>query len=86
MYKVFFTKKAEKHLAKLARVDAKRIIEKLQGLTYPFSPNYDIDKMGGFENVYRLRVGKTRTFFELDIDEREIWIRKCKYRGGAYKN
>ena len=85
MYEVLFTKKAEKDLNKLAREVAKKLIKKLQRLTYPFPPNFDIDKLEGFESFYRLRVGKIRTTFEVDFETQEIWIRKIKYRGSAYK-
>lgn len=86
MYKILFTKKAEKDLKKLARRDAKYVIEKLLEFTYPFPQNYDIQYMGGFENYFRLRVGRVRIFIEVDEKAQEIWIRKIGYRGRVYKN
>ena len=85
MYEILFTKKAEKELGKLAYTDSQRLIQKLQKLSYPFVSNFDIVKMGGYEVFYRLRVGKVRAIFELDHKNKEIWIRKIKYRGSAYK-
>ena len=85
MHEVLFTKKAEKELGKLAPSDRRRLIKKLQEFTYPFPSNFDIDKMGGYEGFYRLRVGKVRTILEIDQESKEIWIRKIKYRGSAYK-
>lgn len=85
MYKALFTRKAEKELDKLARHDAKRVVKKLQKLTYPFPKNMDIRKLKGTEGFYRLRVGKLRVIFEVDSQQEEIWIRKAGYRGGFYK-
>jgi len=85
MFKIFFTKKSEKELSKISKIDAKRVMERLLKLDYPFPQNFDIDKMEGTKNFYRLRVGQTRTFVELDIPKKEIWIRKVRYRGSAYK-
>ena len=85
MYEVLFTNKAEKELGKLAQADAKRLVEKLHKLTYPFPTNLDILKMEGYEGFYRLRVGQVRTLFEVDFSRKEIWIRKIKYRGSVYK-
>ena len=76
MYRVLFSKKARKELSKIARVDTKRIIEKLRGLDYPFPPNFDIDKVESKKDFYRLRVGRTRTCIELDFNKKEIWMDK----------
>lgn len=86
MYKVIFHKKADKDLSKISKTDAKRVIEKLQLIDYPFPKNFDLDKMEGDDNYLRLRVGTVRVIFEIDHIEKEIWIRKVKYRGQVYKN
>jgi mRNA interferase RelE/StbE len=84
-YKVIVSKKTNKQLQKLSRVDLKRIVEKLLYLDYPFPPNFDIDKMTNEDNYFRLRVGTTRIVFEIDYAAKEIWIRKIKSRGQVYK-
>lgn len=85
MFNVIFTKKSEKELSKISKVDAKRVVERLLKLDYPFPQNFDIDKMEGTKSFYRLRVGQTRTFLELDIAKKQVWVRKIRYRGSAYK-
>ena len=85
MYKVFFENKAHKELLKLSRVDTKRVSEKLQGLSYPFPPNFDIDKISGETDYFRLRVGNMRIIFKIDYIGKRIIIRKIKSRGQVYK-
>lgn len=86
MYKVFFENRAYKQLSKLSKTDAKRVSEKLQKLGYPFASNYDIDKISGEEDYFRLRVGVIRIIFKIDYIGKRIIIRKIKYRGQIYKN
>jgi len=85
MYKILFTKKVDKELSKISKSDAKRVIEKLLKLDYPFPINFDIDKMTNRSDYFRLRVGTIRALFEIDHTKKEIWIRKIKYRGQVYK-
>lgn len=84
-FKVFFTRKAEKELGKIAKADAKQILKRLLVVTFPFPKNYDIDSYSGFEGWYRLRVGRLRCLIEVDRKKQEIWVRKVGYRGGVYK-
>lgn len=44
----------------------RRVIEKLKLLEKGFSPLLDIKKLKGYQNHYRLRVGKFRVLFFLD--------------------
>lgn len=85
MFKVFFTAKADKELARLASTDIKRILEKLPLLSSPFTSNLDIKKLINQPDFYRLRVGKMRIIFEVDTVKKEIWVRKIGYRGGIYQ-
>lgn len=85
MYEVRFTNKAEKELTKIAGFDRKNLLKRIIQITFPFPQNYDIDKLVGGEDFYRLRTGSVRTFLEVDQKNKQIWIRKIKYRGGAYK-
>lgn len=86
MYEVHFTNKSRKEIKKIAKFDKKNLLKRIANLTFPFPPNLDISKMTNGANYFRLRVGTTRTIFEIDHIEKEIWIRKIKYRGQAYKN
>lgn len=84
MYKILLTKKSLKELDKLASVDIKRILLVLKSFSYPFSSKYDIKKMAGGIDFYRLRIGNIRILFELDHKQKEIWVRKIAYRGSIY--
>ena len=85
MYSVFFTSKAEKNLEKIAKKDAKKTVQKISKLSYPFPTGLDIKPITGISNFYRLRSGRIRALFEMDKTKNEIWIRKVGYRGGIYK-
>ena len=83
-YSVFFTKKSEKDLTRLAAHDAKHIIRRVQQLDVPFPNTLDIKKMSGVPRFYRLRSGSVRALFEVLEDRKEIWIRTIDYRGNIY--
>lgn len=85
MYEVYFTKKSEKELNKIAEHDRVNLLNKISELAFPFPKSFDIAKISGVQNFYRLRSGKTRTIFEVDQTKKEIWIRKVGYRGQIYK-
>lgn len=85
MYKILFTKKAEKDLDKLTRTDVIKIIKTLQNFTYPFPPHFDIKKLVNTPDFYRIRTGKIRIIFEIEHKQKTIWIRKAGYRGGIYR-
>jgi len=85
MYKVLLTKRAGKGLTKIAKPDSKRIVERFQKLSYPFPTNFDIAKIAGKKGYFRLRVGNTRTIFEVDEIKNQIILRRIDYRGRIYK-
>lgn len=85
MYKIYFTKKAEKELDRLSSIDIQATLLKVTKLTFPFPVNLDIKRLVGITGFYRLRIGKVRVIFEVDEVKKEIWIRKLGYRGGIYR-
>jgi len=85
VYKIYFTKKAEKELDKLSSIDTQSTLLKVTKLTFPFPVNLDIKRLVGITGFYRLRIGKVRAIFEVDEIKKEIWIRKIGYRGGIYR-
>lgn len=85
MYQVFFTAKAEKELLRLSTTDKKRVLQKIQKLSSPFSHSLNIKKLINVTSFYRLRIGKVRIIFEIDHQEKEVWIRKIGYRGSIYQ-
>lgn len=88
-----FRKNAIKFLEKVDIEDAARIREKINQLLIfveeqgiiPFT-ELDIKKMkGDKEGFYRLRIGKIRIVFIVDIDSAEIEIYTIGSRGDVYK-
>lgn len=85
MYKIYFTKKAEKELDRLSSIDIKQTLAKIAKLKSPLISSLDIKKLVGVPGFYRLRSGKIRVIYEMDEDKKEIWIRKVGYRGSIYR-
>ena len=46
----------------------------------------DVQKLRGYENVYRIRVGDTRVVYEVDWDEKLINIQFVGHRSKAYRS
>ncbi|MBP5975424.1 type II toxin-antitoxin system RelE/ParE family toxin [Brasilonema sp. CT11] len=88
-----FRKKAIKFLETANSEDVENIREHInqiaiaveeQGII-PFT-ELDIKKMkGNWEGFYRLRIGKNRIIFIVDIDSRDIEIYTIGARGDVYK-
>ena len=85
MYKLVFTAKSKKELNKLSKEDAKKILAKINQLSYPFNTNLNIAKLAGSKRSYRLKAGKLRAIFELDHQAGFIWITKIGYRKDIYR-
>jgi mRNA interferase RelE/StbE len=88
-----FRKKAIKFLEKANPEDVENIRQQLnlifttieeQGII-PFT-ELDIKKMkGDWEGFYRLRIGKNRIIFSVDVDTKNIEIYAIGARGDVYK-
>lgn len=46
---------------------------------------FDLKKIEGLEEVYRIRLGKIRVIYEIFWKDRKIFIMKVEFRGKAYK-
>lgn len=88
-----FRKKALKFLEKADTEDVENIREKINQIVIaieelgiiPFT-ELDIKKMkGDWEGFYRLRIGKNRIIFTVDIDSKDIEIFTIGARGDIYK-
>lgn len=88
-----FHKRAIKFLEKLNSEEIERIREQLNQLflsveeqgIIPFT-ELDIKKMkGDWEGFYRLRIGKIRIIFTVDIDLNDLEIYAIGVRGDIYK-
>ncbi len=61
-----------------------RIAVGLKGLL-ELPPEGDIKNMKGYTNLYRLRIGTFRILFEVNHDEKIIYIQAVGNRGDIYK-
>lgn len=84
MYKIYFTRKAEKELLHLSSIDRESVLEKIPLLSSS-KARLDIKKLVNAAGFYRLRVGKVRVIFEILGDRKQLWIRKVGYRGSVYR-
>jgi len=85
MFKVYVSKKALKSLEEIPQSYKQRILELLRALEKdPLPEGYDLKKLKGFENAYRVRVGKYRVVYEVDWKERKVLVVFIGHRSGAY--
>jgi mRNA interferase RelE/StbE len=85
MYRIVFTKQANRALHKMSRNTARLIREKLDQLAQdPHVRNPNLTKLQGRPG-YRLRVGDWRVIYELEDDRLVILVLKIAPRGGFYR-
>jgi mRNA interferase RelE/StbE len=84
MYRIVFTKQADRSLRKMSRNTARLIRDKLSLLAQdPYARNPNVTKLQGRPG-YRLRVGDWRVIYELEDDRLLIMVLKVASRGGVY--
>ncbi|MEK4677585.1 MULTISPECIES: type II toxin-antitoxin system RelE family toxin [Bacillus] len=83
-YKLIYHKSAVKFIAKQGKEIQKRIAAGLKGLL-EIPPEGDIKSMKSYTDLYRLRVGTFRILFEINHDEKVIYIQAIGNRGDIYK-
>ena len=72
-YEVYLTRKAKKDLDELDPKNRRRVLEALTMLRdYGFTPRLDVEKLRGYKNHYRLRVGEYHILFELEKPRKVI--------------
>lgn len=89
-YRLFETRQFRKDLERLARAGEGGILSKLERVVYPqlrrhphFGPY--IRKLRDFEpETWRYRIGSWRFFYEIDEDERIVFLITAAHRGSAY--
>lgn len=89
-YRLFETRQFQKDLERLARSGEGGILSKLERVVYPqlrrhphFGPH--IRKLRDFEpETWRYRIGSWRFFYEIDEDERIVFLIAAAHRGSAY--
>lgn len=83
-YRLIYHRDAVKFVAKLEKVLQERIAQGLKGLT-ELPPRGDIKLMKGYQGLYRLRIGSFRVLFEIQHNEKVIYIQAIDSRGSIYK-
>lgn len=83
-YEVEVSRTAEKQLRKLARDDQERVVGKILLLAEdPFPPG--TRKLTGYDDVYRVRVGRYRILYSVSRHRLVIVILKIGHRKDAYR-
>ena len=87
MYRVEIHREAKKEIENLPAETKEKVVElliNLQTTPYPFR-DYDLKKLKGLSNVFRIRLGNYRISYYIDDKEKLVIILEVKIRGGAYK-
>jgi mRNA interferase RelE/StbE len=85
VYRILFTRSADKTLRKLPQSTAQRIRRSLDDLaTNPYAEHLDVTKLQNRPG-YRLRVGDWRVIYEIENDELTILVLRVGSRGEVYR-
>jgi len=49
------------------------------------APEYDVKKLAGMRDTYRVRIGEIRIEYNVDWESKRIGILAVEFRGRAYK-
>ncbi len=84
MYTITFKSSADRDLERIPETDRKRIIKRIDLLSYnPRPPG--VVKISGKENKWRIRVGKYRVIYEIHDDQLVIIVIKVDRRDDVYR-
>ena len=79
-YEIEFKPRSIKDLQSIPKVQAQRIVEKIEALRTDLAG--DVKRLTDFTPEYRLRVGDYRILFEIEVDK--VIIYRVKHRSDAY--
>ncbi|MXV95166.1 MAG: type II toxin-antitoxin system RelE/ParE family toxin [Gemmatimonadetes bacterium] len=83
-YEVEVSRTAEKQLRKLPRDDQERVVHRMLLLAEDPSPR-GARKLTGYDDVYRVRVGRYRILYSVSQGRLVIVILKVGHRKDAYR-
>jgi len=89
-YRIFETEQFQKDLRRIGSSGQPKVAQKLRDYVYPqlsehphFGPN--IKKLKGFDpDTWRYRIGAYRFFYEVDEDEKIVFMLAASHRSVAY--
>ncbi len=89
-YRIFETEQFQDDLSRIARAGQSGVVRKLRQVVYPqltrhphFGPN--VRKLQGYEpETWRYRIGAWRFFYEIDDQEKIVFLITASHRGSAY--
>jgi mRNA interferase RelE/StbE len=85
MYRIVFTRQAERALLKMPRQAAEQVRQKLLRLAEnPYAPTNNATRLQG-RTGYRLRIGDWRVIYEVEDDVLRILVLKIGKRGDIYR-
>jgi mRNA interferase RelE/StbE len=87
LFSIKVEKKAEKSYKKMPEFYRRSIYEmgKILEINPVPSDRYDVTKLGGYQDAYRIRVGGIRISYEVSWTTKQVRIFEIKWRGKAYK-
>jgi len=86
MLEVRISKKAKKQLLTINEPILSQIKTLLEEFAMSFFPKgFDIVKLQGYTDVYRIRLGKYRLIYKVDFNQHAIYIGEISLRKDAYK-
>ncbi|SMC09489.1 type II toxin-antitoxin system RelE family toxin [Nitratiruptor tergarcus] len=86
MYRIKYSKQVIKFLQKQKKEIVQKIMSTFDELKHELElDRFDIKELKGFQNVYRLRIGKYRIIFRVLEEELIIEVIKAVSRGDVYK-
>ena len=86
MFEIRFSKSAGKYINKLDRVTRARIKKSLLKLSEnPQDTDLDVSKLRGYQDSFRLRIGKYKALYKIIKHEIVIFVFETDSRGDVYK-
>ncbi|MDE2721708.1 type II toxin-antitoxin system RelE/ParE family toxin [Candidatus Palauibacter polyketidifaciens] len=83
-YEIEISRTAEKQLRKLPRADRERVAHRMSSLALDPYPR-GTRKLAGYDDVFRLRVGRWRILYSVGTQTLIIIILKIGHRGDIYR-
>lgn len=89
-YRIFETEQFQEDLRQIARAGRADIVRRLREIVYPqliHHPQYgaNVRKLKGYTpDTWRYRIGAWRFFYEIDDEEKIVFLIAAAHRGSAY--